>query len=113
MRDLTPVEKVKKGEIITAKYLNKVGTAVNTLTRAVSPPKQKNQPVAAPVQNQSAEEAAEEAVPPSDYVESSRTTSTVLVYDDAEQNYAEVSRIDSVSFANSNGDTLVLRFNNT
>ena len=109
-----PVEKVKKGEVITARYLNKVGGKVNDLEKSISPPKQKNPPTSSEVQNQTAEDdTAEETAPPSTFVETGRTISTVQVFDQDDTNYAEVDRIETITFVNGNGETLSLQFTNT
>jgi len=108
------VEKVKKGEVITARYLNKIGRRVNDLEASVSSPKQKNPPASSAVQNQAAEDdTAEEVTAPTTFVETDRTISTVQVFDDEDTNYAEVERIETINFVNGNGETLSLQFANS
>jgi len=102
-----PLPKIKKGDAITARYLNRVSGQVDELIEAVNPPRQRNAPRAPALQN---EEPGEE--PPTSYIETSRETSTVQIFDQAAENYAEIERIESITLTNGNGDKLRLVFNN-
>jgi hypothetical protein len=106
-----PIDKIKKGNEITAKYLNTLGDSINDLQAAFQGPKQLNEPPPAAVQNQT-ETDDDEPASPNTYVETNRTTTTVQIFDQNDENYAEIERIETISFANSEGETLTLRFNN-
>ena len=109
-----PIEKVRNGEVITARYLNKIGSRVNDREKAIAAPRQKNPPTSPEVQNQAAEDdTAGEVTPPTTFVETGRTISTVQVFDQDDTNYAEVQRIETINFVNGNGETLSLQFANT
>jgi len=102
------IPKIRKGSIITAKYLNEGFGEVNRLVKeAVSPPRQVNPPAPADVQN--ADPSAESL---GTFQEQSRETSTVQVFDQGGTNYAEIERIDAVSFKNGRGEVIKLVFVN-
>ncbi len=102
------IPKIRKGTVITARYLNDGFGTVNDLVKhSVSPPRQTDKPVAPEVQN---EEPSSE--PSSTYTETSRSITTEQVFDQNLTNYAEVDRIDAVSFKNGDGDVIRLVFNN-
>ena len=104
--------RIQKGKIIRASFLNDMAQGVDDLREEfISSPRQVEAPAPAEVQNESAEDAAE-VVSPTTYIETSRSTSTVQVYDQNDTNYAEVSRIETVTLTNSLGESLVLKFNN-
>jgi len=107
------IGRIQKGQIITAGFLNDMAGGVDDLTREfASRPKQVLQASPAEVQNEAAE-GDDEVTDPSVYIEQSRTTSSVTVYDQNEENYAEVDRIETVTLQNELGETLVLQFNNS
>jgi len=107
-----PIGRIVKGNIIRATFLNDIAKGVDDLTREfASHPKQVLQTSAPEVQNQSAQDG-DEVTDPAIYIESSRITSTVQVFDQSDENYAEIDRIDKVFFQNANGDTITLQFNN-
>lgn len=101
--------KIRQGQIITADYLNQMATGINSLLdRPVIPPVQRNKPPPPELQNVDSEAESLSA-----YIESSRSTSTVQVFDQNEENYAEVERIDSVSLLNGYGQEIRLVFKNS
>jgi len=104
------IPKIKKGGIITAKRLNDYGDGINELNKFnIQNPRQLDDRVDGLVQQQASEDEANVAGV-NDYTETSRSTSTVLVYDTSFTNYAEIQRIESITFANSLGETLKLTF---
>lgn len=103
-----PQPRIKKGEIIKARFLNDMAEGIDNLQRAIKPPTQINKPTAGDVQNEDPE-----TEPPSTFIESGRTTTTVQVFDQNETNYAEVERIETVTFTNNNGESIKLKFDNT
>ena len=108
-----PIGRIVKGGIIRARFLNDMAEGVDILTREFAAgPKQVVPASPADAQNQAAEDSGT-VTDPSVYAESGRTTSTVQVFDQNDENYAEVDRIETVTLQNGLGDTLVLQFNNT
>lgn len=101
---------LEPGDPITARFLNNHSLHIYSLEeRAVLlPPQQRNKPAAPEVQNEDAE-----AVAPTTFVETSRTVSTVQVFDQNQTNYAEVERVETINFTNAAGETLSLKFNNS
>ncbi len=100
------ISRIKKGDAITDKRLNQYGDGVNDLNRkAVDAPRQADNP-------SDPEIPLEESQTPQTYIESSRVTSQVQVFDQNDENYATVDRIDSITFTNSDGETLTLQFSN-
>lgn len=103
---MVDIPRVVKGDVITAKRLNEYGEGINDLNRkAVDPPKDTDQPP-------DPEVPKEQAEGPRSYVETSRTISQVQVFDQGEVNYALIDRIESITLANSEGETLTLIFTN-
>jgi len=102
-RKIAPIQ---KGQIITARRLNELGDNVNDLgEETVQPPRQNDDPGEV--------QAEGDLLDPEVYVESSRTTSLVTVFDDEGVNYAEVSRIETITLVNGDGKELKLQFDNT
>ncbi len=102
------IPKIRKGTVITARYLNDGFGEVNQLVKhSVTPPKQTDRPVDPEVQN---EEPSSE--PSTTYTETTRTVTTVQVFDQNLENYAEIDRMESASFKNGDGDVIRLVFNN-
>lgn len=100
--------RINKGEVITAKFLNNMAENVRILAdEGIKPPHQLNQPADGDQQNQD-----EDAEPVEAFIESRRDTSSVTVYDQNEENYATIQRIDRVEFTNGLGETLILVFTN-
>ncbi len=98
-----PLDLIRKGEIIKATFLNNVVKDVNALTgRAVQLPKQINEP----------NPESADSIAPSDFVEASRGVEGVQIFDQNETNYALIDRMTRIQFENSNGEKLVLIFNN-
>lgn len=96
---------INKGQVITAGRLNDYADNINTLNALVfNPPK--------PIDDPGEAQAEGETQNPSTYVERSRTTSLVQVFDQNETNYAEVTRIETVTLVNGEGVELKLQFNN-
>lgn len=95
------IRRIKKGELITAQYLNQLGDSINSLVGPINEPKQINKPVAPEVQNEDTETVA-----PSDYVEQERTVETVDI------SGVEIDRIVTVSLKNANGEFLKFVFDN-
>jgi hypothetical protein len=104
------IPRISKGEPITAKRLNDYGDGVNELKReSIGKAKQIDDPVDTDVQRNAGEEEAEvEAA--DEFIETSRTTSLVQVFDQDDVNYAEVERIESIIFTNTDGKVLKLTF---
>ncbi len=95
------VEKIKPGDGITAKFLNKLGDGVNSHDEGVNPPQSVQEGVP---------EAADEPVPVFEYIEQSRTVVQVQIFDQNDENYALIDRIETVTLQNSEGEMLRLRF---
>jgi hypothetical protein len=107
------IGRIKKGEVIKASFLNDMAQGIDTLNETfVDRPRQVLDSDPAEVQNEAAEEGIEEA-DPNRYIETGRTSSTVQVFDQNDENYAEVSRIELVTFENALGETITLEFNNS
>ena len=96
---------INKGQTITAERLNDYGEGINKLNDLVF-----NLPRA--IDDPGEAQAEGETEDPSVYVESSRTTSLVQVFDDEGTNYAEVDRIETITLVNGDGEELKLQFNN-
>jgi len=106
------IGRIQKGGVIRATFLNDMAEGIDDLNREfASRPKQVIQAAPPEAQNQSAQDD-DEVTDPATYIESGRTSSTVQVFDQNEENYAEVDRIETVSFQNALGDTITLQFNN-
>lgn len=106
------IGRIKRGNIIKASFLNEVVDDVNDLTREFADrPKQVLDASPGEVQNEAAKED-DDIVDPNSYIEIGRETSSIQVYDQNDENYAEVTRIEIVTLQNGNGETLTLQFNN-
>jgi len=101
------ISRIKKGQKIKADYLNQIGSKVNELVKAIQPPRQKDKPAPPEV---TAEDSGSE--PEYSFIEQTRTETTIQVFDQNSENYAEVDRIQSMTFQNGRGETLRLVFNN-
>lgn len=96
---------IERGEVITARRLNQYGEGLNELNNiSFGPPRDVTDPPADGV-------PAEDAIAANTFVEQSRTTTEVQIFDNEGVNYALIDRIDSITFANSEGETLILQFN--
>ncbi len=106
------IARIRKGQQIKAEYLNQIGSKVNDLVKAIQPPRQKDKPVDPLVSNASLDSG--DTIPEPDYsfVEQTRAVSTIQVFDQNSDNYAEIDRIESMTFQNGRGETLRLVFNN-
>lgn len=83
------------GERVTARMLNEMTEAINGNTAAIAAPRDRS-------------ESSSEI----EYNETERETSEVQVFDQNEENYATIERIDSITLQNDAGDTLTLNFEN-
>jgi hypothetical protein len=99
-----PIRRIKKGDPITARFLNDLRDGVEENRKSVKPPRQRNAPPPADV--------PVEAEDPETFIETTRTTSEVQVFDDEDTNYALIDRFETVSFENGLGETLKLKFKN-
>lgn len=98
----------KRGKVIRATFLNDIAEDVDDLNdEYLRRPTDNENPLPPAVQDADAD-----APTASNYVESSRSTSTVQVFDQNDENYAEVQRIEQITFINSEGDVLTLTFIN-
>lgn len=106
------IPRINKGDPILATLLNSYGTNINDLNKEVfDSPKETEGPQDADALNDAAEEDPEVPITdPSEYIETERSTSTVTVYDDEFTNYAEIERIESITFTNSLGEKIKLVF---
>ena len=101
------VDKIKKGDPIKASFLNELGEGVNKLDELIHSPQQTDELPPPDVSDQ-----YPDAVPDYVFGEISRSTSTVQVFDQNEENYAEIERIESITFKNDKGEILRLDFTN-
>lgn len=102
------IGRIQTGQVIKASFLNDMASGIDDLNRVfVGRPKQVLNADPPGAQNDGASDAD-----PNRFIESSRITSTVQVFDQNEENYAEVSRIELVTFENSFGETITLEFDN-
>ncbi|MCP5017113.1 MAG: hypothetical protein GY938_17855 [Ketobacter sp.] len=92
----------KQGEAITANFLGELTEGVNDLKEVINGPLEINQGTEEDV----------EVIPDYVFTETSRQISVVQVYDQSETNYADVERIESITFQNDKGEILRLDFNN-
>lgn len=105
------VDIIRKGDLITARQLNEYGDGINTINKkSVASPSQQDSQANLDVQIEAAEEEAE--INTSNFVESSRTTIQVQIFDQNETNYALIDRIETITFVNGAGETLTLEFAN-
>ncbi len=96
----------ERRQVIKSSFLNNLADDVNDLNdQFVKKPTDPNS-VPAEVQNE------DDTNPLTTYTESARATSTIQVYDQNDENYAEVQRIESISFTNAEGHILTLIFSN-
>jgi len=106
------IGRIQRGQVIKASFLNDMAENIDDLTREfASRPKQVLEASPAEAQNEAAIDG-DAVADPAAYVEQSRTISTVQVFDQNDENYAEVDRIETVTLQNAHGETLVLQFNN-
>lgn len=97
---------IRRGEIITAQYLNRLVTAVNRNTVAISGPRAIRRDN---IDNSSNDEGG--SFSDLTFTESSRSETTVTITD-SNGDDVEVNQIDQVELINSNGEVLTLIFNN-
>jgi hypothetical protein len=106
------IERWKKGNPLTAKRLNESVDSINKLkSLAIDGPKQEADAAPPDVQQAAAEDETT-PVASNVYTETSRTVSSVQIFDQNDTNYALIDRIESITLQNSEGDTLILQFNN-
>ena len=101
------VDPIKKYDPIKAEFLNELVEGVNSLDKAIEPPRQTDKPPSQEVTQENPD-----FVPKSAYSETERTTSTVQVFDQNNENYAEIERIEAITFLNGYGEEIKLVFNN-
>ena len=100
--------RIDKGKVIRAQFLNDMAEGIDTLNaESVAPPKQVNEPP--PPSNDPAISVVELGV----FIEQSRTVSEVQIFDQNDENFALIDRIETVTFKNGLGETLTLAFNNS
>ena len=97
----------ERGEPITAKFLGELADGVNSLDEPINGPQQIDELPPPDVSD------AVPTVPDYVFTETSRLTATVQVFDQNLENYADVERIESITFQNELGEILRLDFNNT
>ena len=97
-RNIEILSRIKVGDRITADMLNAITLAINRNTQGVASPKQV--------------EADNSATSDVNYSETSRSVLVVQVFDQNDENYADIERIESISFRSDGGDTITLSFNN-
>ena len=97
-RSPTKLQAPARGEVITSEFLEDTALRVNRNEAALAGPR-----------DVSDEDDTNNGLT---YTEVSRSTSTETVYDQNEENYAEIERIDSVTFENADGERITLVFNN-
>ena len=103
-----PNVRIRKGQIITARFLNNMADNIDELiSDGVTPPKQLNGPASPEQQNEDAE-----TDPPGAFIETERSTTEVQVFDQEETNYALIDRFEQVQFRRDDGETLILVFKN-
>lgn len=101
-------ERIRRGEIITARMLNNHAKNLDFLKQQiVNPPRERDAPPPPDVQNEDPATGS-----PNTYTETVRQTSEVQIFDQNEENYALIDRIDQATFQNPDGDTITLVFNN-
>lgn len=99
---------IKRGEKITADFLNESVDQVNELTDLlVKPPEQ-----ITPANDPELQIEDPEADDIDTYIEQSRTVTEVQVDDQNEENYATIDRITTIELLNGNGESLKMRINN-
>lgn len=101
------VDPIKRKEKIRAEFLNELVDGVNSLDEAIKPPTQTDEPP-----NKEITDEDSDFVPDNAFTEIGRTTTTVQVFDQNEENYADIERIETITFQNADGETLQLIFNN-
>ena len=104
-KNVKTVSEIKAGEVITARHLNSMSTAINGNTQALAGPKQQS------ALEQSESGGASAGVIDFDFIETSRTSSTVTVTDSNGDTH-QIEQIDQVIFRNGAGDQLTLTFTN-
>lgn len=103
-KNQTVLRRIRKGDAITARYLNGITTAVNRNTKAISGPRN--------LSRASASGGSDGAgVTDLSFTETSRTETTVQVTDSNGDTH-DVNQIDQVELVNSAGDVMTLIFNN-
>jgi hypothetical protein len=102
----------KKGAVIRAAFLNDIAGRVDDLAlKFVDGPKQVVPSAPAGVQNEAALEE-DEIIGAEVFIETSRATDLVQVFDQNDENYAEIDRISEVVLQKDDGTTIILRFTN-
>lgn len=96
-RNTDILRRIQVGDVITAKLLNEITDAINRNTAAVAAPRDRDE-------SRSANQTT--------YTETERTTSSVQIFDQNEENYATIERIESITLQSDAGDILTLNFEN-
>ena len=110
---MAAIERIRRGEPITAKRLNEYGDSINEIKREIfSGPQQNDEDTAPPEVQAEASEEEGETVSSSNYIESSRLVSQIQVFDQDDVNYATIDRIEKITFTNGDGESITLTFNN-
>lgn len=91
------IRKIKKGQAITANYLNDIANAVNQNSKGVSGPKQRKQ----------SDEVGEDTDLDLTFDSTSITNETVTITDSNGDTH-DIERITQITFENSTGDVLTL-----
>ncbi len=108
------IQEFAKGDLITARRLNEYSSSINTINKDMAlGPRTVEDDVPPEAQKEAAEDPDTVTLTANNYIESSRETSQVQVFDQNETNYALVDRIDSITFSNDVGDTITLTFDNS
>ncbi len=106
-------KRIKKGEIIRAVFLNEMAEGVDDLTSLlVTPPRHINSALDPEVQVAVADEEDAVADDIDTFIEQDRTFEEVQVFDDADENFATIERITTISLVNGRGESFKMRINN-
>ena len=104
-RNVRTIRKIRRGQKITAQYLNAIGTAVNSNTEALGGPKQKRDP-------EVSDGGGGGSSPLNlNFTETGRTNTTVEITDSNGDTH-DIEQIDQVTLQNPTGDILTLTFTN-
>jgi len=105
-RNYKHIASIRRGEVITARYLGSVAAAINANSKALSGPRQQY----ALEESETGASGGVQLVN-LDFSETSRTSTTASIVDD-NGDTIQIEQIDEVTLENSDGNTLILRFTN-
>ena len=106
-------DRIKKGEVIRADFLNEMAVGIDDITESlVIPPKHINSALEPEVQVAVADEVGAVADDIDTFIEQSRTFEEVQVFDDTDTNFATIERITTISLVNGKGESFKMRINN-